>query len=223
MDIEEEIFKRTHVDFQKLEKYGFKLENDYYTYSKDFMDGHFRANIFIDNNGKVSGKIYDLQVDDEYTNIRVKTQVGPFVSKVRKSYQDILIDIKKNCFNTDFFISEQANRITKYIIQKYGDEPEFLWENSPNYGVFRNKKNNKWYGIIMNIDKSKLSIGNGKIEIIDIKSNEETINSLKKIKGYYEGYHMNKRNWLTIVLDDTISDDEIIKHINNSYSMINNK
>lgn len=220
MDMEEEIFQRTHVDFKKLEEYGFMKEKENYVYSRIFMNDDFRADITIDKNGNVHGKVYDLQVDDEYTNIRVEINNGAFVSSVRESYKEILKDIRKKCFNTDFFISEQANRITEYIIKKYSDEPEFLWERFPGYGVFRNKNNDKWYAAILNIDKSKIDDGSGEVEIIDIKSDENTIQTMIRKKGYYEGYHMNKKNWLTIILDDTLSDEEIINLIDISYSLI---
>ena len=115
----------------------------------------------------------------------------------------------------------QARRITKYIINKYGDKPEFLWEKFKDYGIFRNKNNNKWYAIIMKIAKSKISNESGEIEILDIKVSEDTLKALLKEKGFYEGYHMNKKNWLTIILDDTITDSQIFNLIDDSYNLIN--
>ena len=223
MNIEDEIFKRAHVDFNKLEKYGFKKDKDDYIYSKTFMNGDFRADVSINKNEKVSGKIYDLKVDDEYINFRIEINQGTFVNSVREEYKEMLKDIRKKCFDTELFISPQANRITEYITKKYGDEPEFLWEKFPNYGVFRNKSNDKWYGIIMNIDKSKIDADSGEVEIIDIKADEKTIQTKIKQKGYYEGYHMNKKSWLTIILDDTLSDEEIISLIDSSYNLVNER
>lgn len=221
MNLENEIFKRTHVDLQKLEEYGFQKDNDCYKFSKTFMENNFRADIIVDHNGNVSGKVYDLQVDEEYTNIRIEHQVGEFVNRVREAYQNILKDIREYCFTKDYFLSEQANRMTKYIIDKYHDKPEFLWDKFPRYGVFRNQNNDKWYSIIMNIDKYKITNGTGEIEIIDLKVDEDSIKSLLKKKGFYEGYHMNKKNWITIILDDTISDEEIQKRIDDSYQLVN--
>lgn len=192
MNIEEEIFKRNRVDFKKLEDYGFKKEKDDYLFSKNFMNNDFKAIIAIDKTGHVSGKVYDLQAMSEYVNIRINTH-GSFVSSVREAYKDILNDIKEKCFTQEYFLLEQANRITQYIIKKYDDKPEFLWEKFPFYGVFKNKNNNKWYAIIMNIDKSKIDQGKGEIEIIDIKSDETTIQNLLKCDNFYEGYHMNKK------------------------------
>lgn len=220
MNIEQDIFKKSHVDFEKLECYGFQQNKDFYQYSKNFMNEKFRADIVIDKNGNVSGKVFDLEFGDEYTNIRIENSVGEFVSQVREEYKSILKDIKEKCFIKNYFVFEQANRITKYIIDKYNNQPEFLWEKFPRYGVFRNKNNDKWYAIIMNIDKSKIDKDTGEVEIINIKAEESTIKTLIKNRGFYEAYHMNKKNWLTIVLDDTIRDEEIIKLIDESYNLI---
>lgn len=223
MDIENEIFKRTSIDFDKLKSYGFIKNQNNYRYSKEFMNDNFRADITVDAYGNVSGKVYDTQVNEEYTNIRIKNSVGKFVNSVKNEYIEILKDIRNNCFEKQYFISSQANRIAKYIINKYGDEPEFLWNKMTGSGVFRNKNNEKWYGIIMNIDKSKIDDGQGEIEIIDIKLDEVMIKYLINKKGFYEGYHMNKNKWLTIILDNSISDEDIFKLIDKSYNLVDKK
>lgn len=219
MNIEEEIFKRTNINYNKLKAYGFKKEKDNYVYSKIFLNNDFRAIIIIDKDGNLSGKVIDLQSLEEYTNIRIE-MTGEFVSKVREEYKNILLDIKKNCFETTYFISEQANRITKYIKDKYSSEPEFLWDKFKGYCVFRNNDNNKWYGIIMNIDLSKIDNGSGEIEVINVKLNEESVNKLLNKKGFYKAYHMNNKSWITIILDDTLDDKEIFKLIDESYHNI---
>ena len=219
LNIENEVFKRTNVNFKELEKYGFKKNKDNYVFEKQFLNNDFKAIITIDNKGIISGKVIDLQVDEEYTNIRTE-MTGEFVNKVRESYKDILIDIRNHCFENNFFISEQANRINKYIKEKYSNDPEFLWEKFPGYGVYRNEKNNKWYGIIMNLDLSKLGDGTGEVEIINVKLNESKIQKLLKQKGFYKAYHMSKIDWISIVLNDTLKDEEIISLIDDSYNLI---
>lgn len=219
MNIENEIFKRTNVNFKLLEKYGFKKENNIYVLKKSFLDNAFQAIINIDDKGFVSGKVIDLNINEEYTNIRTE-MTGEFVNNVRESYKDILIEIRKHCFETDYFISSQANRINKYIKEKYNNDPEFLWDKFPGYAVYRNENNNKWYGIIMNIDLSKLDNGTGEVEIINVKLDEKKIKSLLSKKGYYEAYHMSKTDWISIILNDTLNDAEIISLLDESYYLI---
>ena len=217
MNIENEIFKRLDINFKKLEDYGFIKEDNIYKYSKVFMD-NLRADIEVDKNGKVSGKVYDLSIADEYTNFRIESQIGEFVSKVREEYKKVLKNIADSCFENLYFITDQANRITNLIIETYNDKPEFAWEKFPGYGIFRNPNNEKWYGLIMNIDKSKIDKkGSGEIEVINVKLDEEKIPNLLTKKGFYPSYHMNKKNWITIILDDTLTDEEIMEYIKESH------
>ena len=100
----------------------------------------------------------------------------PYVNKVRELYKEILIDIRDHCFNKKYFIYDQANRLTNYIIDKYKVFPEFLWEKYPYFGIFRNQKNNKWFALVTNIDRSKLENGSGEVEVLNIKLGEDIIN-----------------------------------------------
>lgn len=219
MNIENEIFKRTNVNIKQLEKYGFKKENNTYTFEKTFLNNEFKAIVNINDEGLVSGKVIDLQVDEEYTNIRTE-MTGEFVNNVRESYKKILLDIKKHCFEANYFITEQANRINKYIKEKYNNEPEFLWKKFPGYAIYRNENNNKWYGIIMNLDLSKLDNGSGEIEIINVKLAKNKIQVLLKEKGFYEAYHMSKTDWISIILNDTLKDEEILSLLDESYNLV---
>ena len=218
MKIEDDIFKRYKVDFQKLKDYGFKIDNDIYIYEKIILND-FKVIVIVEKHGKVSGKVIDLEFNSEFTNIRINN-TGEFVNKVRDEYIKILKDIRNKCFSFVSFIYEQTKRITKYILDKYGVSPEFLWDKTPGCGVFRNKSNNKWFGIIMNIDKSKLDDGSGEVEIINIKLDEEVSNLLNN-KGFYSAYHMNKKSWISIILDDTLSDRIINNLIDKSFDIIN--
>lgn len=217
LNIEKEIFLRTRLNINKLLFYGFVKEQNHYKCSKLFLN-NFRADIEIDETGNVTGKIFDLSIEEEYINFRVENQTGEFVNSVREEYINILKDIKENCFEKLYFITDQANRITRKIIEIYHNVPEFLWEKFPEYGIFRNPTNEKWYALIMNIDTSKIDKHKtGKVEIINLKLDTKRISTLLKKKGFYPSYHMNKKNWITITLDDTIKDAEILKYVSDSH------
>ena len=111
MDIENEIFKRTRIKIDTLIPYGFTKSENVYNYSKIFMNS-FKADIVINEQGVVKGKVYDLNVGDEYLNFRIENSVGEFVNSVREEYKSILKDIRKHCFEKLYFMTEQANRIT---------------------------------------------------------------------------------------------------------------
>ncbi len=217
MMMETEIFQKCKVNFKKLLEYGFTYESHLYHYST-VLTNHFRADIVITEDGTLSGAIYDLITGEEYTNFRVKNQTGPFVSSIREEYRNILEKIRISCFTTQYFISNQANRITSLIMQKFDIHPDFPWKISPEFGVFRNKGNKKWFALLMNIDRDKLEKSStGMIEVINVKVNQNKVSLLLKKKGIFPAYHMNKKNWITIALDDSLSDQEIFSYIEESY------
>ena len=222
LNIENEVFKRTKININNLEKYGFIKENNNYIFEKKFLNNEFKAIICVNDKGFVNGKVIDLQIDEEYLNIRTE-MTGEFVNNVRESYKAILIDIRNNCFDTNYFIFNQSNRINKYIKEKYNTDPEFLWDKFPGYAIYRNKNNKKWYAAIMNLDLSKLDNGSGEVEIINIKLDGKKIKELLKQNGFYEAYHMSKGDWVSIILNDTVKDDKIIPLIDESYNLINKK
>ena len=45
---------------------------------------------------------------------------------------------------------------------------------------------------------------------------------LKK-EGFYKAYHMNKKSWISIILNDTLNNKEIYELIDESYNLINDK
>lgn len=222
MNIEKEIFKKSIANVKMLKDYSFKEKDGIFEYSKLFLK-QFRADIFVDGQSNVKGKIFDLAFDDEYIAFRLENQTGSFVSSVREAYKNILIDIKKHCFETTYFQSNQANRITSKIIQIYNNKPEFLWEKSPGNGIFRSPNSRKWYAIILDVNHRKIDkdANDETVEIINLKLNEKQVEFLIKQKGFYPAYHMNKRNWITIILDESLSDDQILEYVAISNALTN--
>ena len=110
----------------------------------------------------------------------------------------------------------------EYIKNKYNDELEFLWEKFPNNAIFRRKDNKKWYAVLLTIPLNKLKIKSNEIvEIIDIKASEEQINELIDNKTVYEGYHMNKKHWITVVLNSSMQNEKLFELIDKSYQLAN--
>ena len=101
---------------------------------------------------------------------------------------------------------------------------ERLWMKFPNYAVLRNSNNSKWYAAIMDVQKQKLGLkGKEYVDILDVKCDPIMIGSLLNSKGYLPAYHMNKSTWITILLDGSISKDEIFNLIDLSYEMTQKK
>ena len=219
MNIEEEIFQKYIPDFSKLIEYGFCKNKNKYSFEKNFYNNEFRTVIEISKSNKIVGKIYDIEANDEFLLIRLEHPQGAFVGQIKEAYEKILYDIRNKCFFEKYFIFEQSNNLADKIISKYGDRPAFMWEKFPEYGVFKNSQTGKWYGIIMNLKRSKLGEkSNDLVEIINLKLDENEIQELLKKDGFYKAWHMNKKTWITILLDGTVTDKTILALVDKSYS-----
>lgn len=217
MSIEEKIFKRTIIDFGRLTKFGFIKSGDGWTYGELFMDGDFKAVVNITPKGVVSGTVFETATEDEFLPLRVENMEG-FAGEVRAEYQKILEKIRSACCRVNYFVRPQANRLTQAIYDKYGDAPVFPWDND-DAGVFKNPNNGKWYALIMSIDRSKLDKKlSDEVEIVNIKLDEAKIPELHRQKGFYPAYHMNKKNWLTITLDESVPDDVLLALVDESHA-----
>lgn len=218
MRIEDRFFEKYKLIISKLIPYGFKLKDGLYIFSKDIMNGDFRVDIVIDVTGKVKGKVFDVEINEEYFNIHIEKIMGEFVNKIKKEYVNILQDIAENCFEKEYFYFNQTNRITKKIQEKYQVIPEFLWSISPDAGVFRHKDSGKWFGLITKIDQLKIvSNKSGKVEVLNLKLDFEVPEYLK-LEGIYPAYHMNKKNWVSIILDETLKDEKILYLLEKSFA-----
>ena len=221
--LEDEVFKKRKLDKDKLIPYGFIKEDDIYKYSKLIMDDTFRVDITIDSNGNVKGRVYDLDGDYEYTNFRLENVKGDFVNRVKDEYIKVLESIANNCYTEEYFIYKQSNEVSNLIKEKYNVIPEILWESNPNYGIFRNESSNKWFGVIMNIDRSKLNPNeSGEVEVLNVKL-DDLVDAYLKKDAIYPAYHMSKKSWVSITLDNTLSNKEIMSLIDISFDLSNRK
>ncbi|MBR1680176.1 MmcQ/YjbR family DNA-binding protein, partial [bacterium] len=54
---------------------------------------------------------------------------------------------------------------------------------------------------------------------IDLRASTEEIENLVDNKKYFSGYHMNKKHWLTIILDGSVPIEDIYNRIDSSYNL----
>jgi len=216
MTIEDDIFKRAETNKNLLKQYGFRQSKDFWTLEVPFMDGDFKAVIIADETGHISGNVYETATQDVFLPLRTES-MGGFAGKIRNAYMNILKDIKEKCCHENVFISAQANRFAEAIYKKYGDKPVFPWDDFSG-GVFKNPDNGKWYAIVMNIDIQKVDKKlTGNVEVVNVKLDPQKIQGLHQEKGFYPAYHMNKKNWISILLNDTVSDKVVFELLDESH------
>ena len=216
------IFQRKKVIFNKLTGYGFSKDNDTYFYKSVLKDSGFEITVVINQDGDVSATVIDPVFNEPYTLHLTDGAVGSFVGSVRSEYEKILADISDHCFAPEVFKSVQAKELIEYVRTTHADELEYLWEKFPDNAVWRRKDTTKWYGALLTVSKRKLGIKSDEmVEIIDLRIAPENMDALIDNKFYFPGWHMNKKNWYTVILDGSVSLEELHGRIGESYLLAN--
>lgn len=215
-----DVFKNKIADFSKLITFGFKQKDDTFVYTCNIVDNQFNLHICVSASQKVTTTLTDNDTGDEYTLHLNNSAVGAFVGRVRSEYEAVLQTVADSCFTGCLYKTDAAQKILSYAQEKYGDLPEFLWEKFPDFAVLRRHDSKKWYALLAVIAKNKIGLnGDEKTEMVNLHAEPNEIEQLIDNKRYFSGYHMNKKHWLTIVLDDDIAMDDFLFHLNKSYEL----
>ncbi len=215
----EDIFNRKKCNFKRISAYGFIIKDGKRIYETNIIDGTFKLFVLIAENGNVDTNLIEIENSEPYVLYKTNA-TGAYVGKVRSAVEAVLIDIANNCYDTSVFKTNQAQMAIEYVRKKYGDEPEFLWTKSPNNAVLRRKDSRKWYAAILTVSGRKIGLNTDKIvEIIDLRMKADDRDNILSREHYYPGWHMNKKSWYTLVLDDCVADEEIKLRIIESYEL----
>lgn len=115
------------------------------------------------------------------------------------------------------------HKVIEYIRSKYGVEYEQPWMKDPDNITFK-AYNDKWFALILPVKKKQLisgcQDGDEVIDVLNVKAPEDYILFITGTKGYFPAYHMNKRHWLSIMLDGTVNFDEVKASVDESYRIV---
>lgn len=216
-----EIFKSYQFNHEKARAYGFVENEEVWNYSCKILQGDFVMTVSITPDN-VSFQVFDQETGDLYPQVHMESMTGSFVASVREACLEILYQIRKTCFDVQDFIFPQTKRIMTQVQEKYSNQLEYLWEKSPDTAVLRHEGNKKWYAVLMKISWDKLEKGGeGQVEAVNLKHDQ--VADLLSKKGIYPAFHMNKRYWISVALDDTLSDEEVLELIEKSWNLTTKK
>ena len=205
-----EIFKSYQLNQEKAHDYGFVENGGVWTYSCQILQDDFVMTVSITTDN-VSFQVFDQETGDLYPQVHMESMTGSFVASVREA-----------CFDVQDFICPQTKRIMAQVQEKYGNQLEFLWEKSPDTAVLRHEGNQKWYAVLMKISWDKLEKGReGLVEAVNLKHDQ--VADLLSQKGIHPAFHMNKRYWISVAFDDTLSDEIVLELIEKSWNLTSKK
>ena len=216
-----EIFKAYQFISKKAKEYGFVENQGLWTYNSTILQGDFLMRVIVVD-GDLSFQVFDQETGDLYHQVHMESMRGTFVGSVREACLEVLYDIRKSCFEVQEFLCPQTKRIMTLVQAKYENQLEYLWEKSPDTAVLRHEENQKWYAILMRIPWDRLDKGReGLVEAVNLKHDQ--VADLLSQDGIYPAFHMNKRYWISLPLDDTLTDEKVLELFERSWFLTSKK
>ena len=209
------LLEQYDIDCKRAIAYGFSRTEAGLELKKELPDVGLYA-VFVIAGKSFEVNVFDADTDEEYLPFNVLDNITGFVTGIREQVEDLVQEIKEKCLLN----SNMKLRLMEYCERKFGTEPEAPWEDSPDAYTFKTAKRNKWYALFMTIPYKSLGLAaKGTLDVVNIKLPPEKILDLMDRVHFYPAYHMNKKHWITIVLDKEVDESLVQQLLEESYGL----
>ena len=119
----------------------------------------------------------------------------------------------------------ERENITDFALTLPGAVADMPFEDDFDTTVFRHGEGGKWFGLVMNVEKSRVGLpGEGKVDVLNLKCDpEEGFIVREMYEGIIPAYHMNKRHWISVLLIGSVPMDFTEHLIEKSYDLTDKK
>jgi predicted DNA-binding protein (MmcQ/YjbR family) len=119
----------------------------------------------------------------------------------------------------------EREKITDFALTLPGAVADMPFEDDFDTTVFRHGEGGKWFGLVMNVEKSRVGLpGEGKVDVLNLKCDpEEGFIVREMYEGIIPAYHMNKRHWISVLLGGSVPMDFTERLIEKSYDLTDKK
>ena len=210
------LLEQYDIDCKRAIAYGFSRTEAGLELKKELPGVGLYA-VFVIAGKSFEVNVFDVDTDEEYLPFNVLDNITGFVTGIREQVEDLVQEIKEKCLLN----SNMKLRLMEYCERKFGTEPEAPWEDSPDAYTFKTAKRNKWYALFMTIPYKSLGlVAKGALDVVNIKLPPEKVLDLIDRVHFYPAYHMNKKHWITIVLDKEVDGPLVQQLLEESYGLV---
>ena len=202
---------------EQLNGFGFKEEAEKLAYRKEILDSSFLIEIVFVNS-QLLIEVYDLEFDEIYSLFSVESAIGETVQNIREHVENLLSSI--------LGLADESGKISSEVIDycnnKYGGNHVNPFKKHPDILAMVNEKN-KWYALLLDVEYNKLNKNidiTTKVKILNLKYPTDNISDIIDNQNIFPAYHMNKKHWISVVLDKNIKLETIKELIDISYSLV---
>jgi predicted DNA-binding protein (MmcQ/YjbR family) len=213
------IFFNLQSDPSALSAYGFKEDSRGWHWTHPLKEAGLEAR-FLFQNQQEEVRVFDGETGDEYVQFSSPSAHGEFVGNLREEVKGIVDDIKTKCFHE----ANLRKVVEAYVKEQLKAELVFPFNEDAIDCALERKKGDKWFGLLMEVPFAKLGLDMpGVASVLNIKLPPEEIVNLIDGHFFLRCYHMNKKEWISIVLFADLNQELLFKLIGESYQLVYSK
>lgn len=208
---------KTNAD--ALLAHGFRHAAEKYVYECLLEDGAFLLHLTIDDH--LHDEVIDLQTNEPYSLYKLSSLSSGFAYAMKQNVESIIQGLFPELSNDNNPFALPCFQYLEEAMTKRFDEPTDNPFEDEDIRIFRLKQNRKWYGIAMQIPANKLGFaGDNEILGLCVRVEKGYAEQYIDHKLVFPAYHMNKKNWVNLVLDDRLTQEETLDHLLRSRSIV---
>ncbi len=168
----------------------------------------------------LTAQVFDTTTGDRYSLFDMPRAHGAFIGKMREAVQSIIDSFRATCFTEQDLHEEYIS----YLASHFGAQPDFPWDDSPDYCVFR-CPNGKWFALVMKIKYKQLGLDSGDEEVwvVNMKHDADDIPSVVDRHSVFPAWHMSKKHWITVLLTAVTDFEKLCELTCRSYELVGGK
>lgn len=207
------LLKKRDWSEKALQDFGFVKSKSAYRFFGPLEDTGLTIALTI-SPASFTVQVLDPDINEVYEPFEATAYMGGFVESVRQKaflFVEHVVDVCSVSRNL-------KDKLTTYVKETHGSDPEGPFEKY-DYTTFRGP-NGKWYGLIMTLPWTALGKERqGTVTVINLKLPPEKIEKLVDKEKCFPAYHMNKKYWLTVLLEGGASWEEVKALVDESYAL----
>ncbi len=200
---------------EKLQAFGFTEADGNLLLKKEIAGGQFYTEITLSDK-TLTADVFETATNEKYVLFNVVSAQGAFVGQIRSEVQDVIEEIRKECFISHDLKEKYVDFLHSYF-NAPGDNP---WAGEPydSSTVYR-CPNNKWFALVMQIKFKNLGFESDEpVWAVNLKA--ENVDSITDKKSIFPAYHMNKKYWITVLLTAVTDFEKLCELTKKSYALV---
>ena len=115
----------------------------------------------------------------------------------------------------------ERERLTSFALSLPLATADKPFEDDFDTTVLRHGESGKWFGLVMNVKKQTLGINeDGYTDVINLKCDPDESFIIRELySAIIPAYHMNKRHWISVILNGSIPEDFTERLIAKSFDL----